>query len=200
MIKTVIFDLGGVYFTDGTKKAIITISEKYKIPEQKVKEVLQGTLGTKYRIGEVTPEEFWKQAKEQLNLNVETKELSNMWLEGYKLISGTADIIDRLNKAGYKVLFLSDNIKERVDYLEEKYKFLAKFKGGIFSHEVYIRKPDPRIYEMALSKASNPPEECVYIDDKPELLKPAEALGMHVLAFQGPRQLEKALQNKGLQF
>ena len=31
MIKSVIFDLGGVYFTDGTKIAIKKISEKYNL-------------------------------------------------------------------------------------------------------------------------------------------------------------------------
>ena len=200
MIKTVIFDLGGVYFTDGTKRAIDVISSNYHVSEEKVKEVLKGELGTKYRIGAVTAGEFWKKAKRYWGIDAHSSELADIWFKGYKPIKGTVSIVDRLNIAGYEVIFLSDNVHERIDYLQKKYSFLHKFKAGVFSHIVKIRKPDLRIYQLVLKQASHPAKECVYIDDKAELLEPAKRIGMAVIAFENPLQLEKKLKKLGLKF
>lgn len=200
MIKTVIFDLGGVYFSNGTKIANGVISDVYKIPKQKVKDVLEGDLGTQYRIGYITYNEFWAKAKEYWEIDVPSQDLANIWVGEYKPIEQTAAIIDRLNSAGYEVIFLSDNVQERVDYLEERYHFLGKFKDGVFSHLVHTRKPDPAIYRMALEKASHPAQECIYIDNKAELVKPAEELGMTGIVFESARQLEQALKDAGLEF
>ncbi|MCX6824206.1 MAG: HAD-IA family hydrolase [candidate division SR1 bacterium] len=129
-----------------------------------------------------------------------SKELSNIWLQEYKLIPGTADIVDRLKNSLYEIIFLSDNVQERIDYLENKYPFLHKFNSGVFSHIAKTRKPDPVIYELALAEAINTSHECVYIDDKEELLEPAKALGMSTIHFKYPEQLEEELKKLGLIF
>jgi FMN phosphatase YigB (HAD superfamily) len=64
------------------------------------------------------------------------------------------------------------------------------FKDGVYSHELKTRKPDPKMYEEALSKASNKPEDCIYIDDKLDLLTPAAILGMKTIHFSTLDQKE----------
>jgi HAD superfamily hydrolase (TIGR01509 family) len=98
------------------------------------------------------------------------------------------------------MLFLSNNVQERVDYLERTYGFLHHFDDGVFSHQVGMKKPDPRIYELVLAKASFPAWQCVFVDDKPQMLQPAENLGMSVIAFSGPERLERELEILGLVF
>lgn len=200
MIKTVIFDLGGVYFTNGTNRAIKEISAQYAVSAQKVRYVLNGKLGTQYRIGKITASEFWKQAKKCWKIDASPRKLAHIWLKGYRPIKGTVEIIRRLRSAGYELIFLSDNVQERVDYLEQKYHFLHRFDGGIFSHIARVRKPSRKIYELVLKKASRPASQCMYIDDKPEFLKPAEKLGIKVVVFENHLQLAKALKNVGLKF
>lgn len=194
MTKTIIFDLGGVYFTDGTKQAIKTISEKYKLNPKKIKEVLNGELGTEYRIGKITANVFWGKAKKYWNITAPSDILTKIWLSGYKPINGTVEIIKRLKNAGHELLFLSDNVKERVEYLSQKYDFLSDFKDGIFSHKAKVKKPNPKIYLLALEKSSHSAKDCIYIDDKPELLEPAAKLGMKVIQFKNPKQLERDLE------
>ncbi len=75
MIKTVICDLGGVYFTDGSARAIERISAAYDIAADRVSDVLMGDLGSRYRFGEISVAEFWDGAKQDWNLQVpETEE------------------------------------------------------------------------------------------------------------------------------
>lgn len=51
-----------------------------------------------------------------------------MWVEGYEPILGTVDVVEKLSQLGHELIFLSDNVKERVEYLDKKYSFLRKFK------------------------------------------------------------------------
>ncbi|MGR9089431.1 MAG: HAD-IA family hydrolase, partial [Gammaproteobacteria bacterium] len=44
-----------------------------------------------------------------------------------------------------------------------------------------IRKPDPRVYELACKRLGVLPAETVYLDDLGINLKPARALGMQTI-------------------
>lgn len=192
MIKAIIFDLGGVLFTNGTKKFIKSLSSRYKIPRDKVKEIMDGKLGSEYREGKITRDEFWKKLLSQLHIDEEINTLEDEWINGYELIEGTRDIILELSK-NYKVYYLSDNVRERVERINGKYSFFQWFEGGIFSHEVGVKKPHPQIYRLALEKASVHPNEAVFIDDKESCLPPAIEMGMTTILFTSPEQLRKEL-------
>jgi len=197
-IKTVIFDLGGVYFTDGTKRAIDIISQRWNLDQSKVADVFKGKIGTAYRESQISHDEFWRQAKETLGIDAPMEELAEIWLNGYVPIEGTVEIIKELKEKGYEILYLSDNVQERIDYIEEKYHFLQYFKSGVFSHIAGVRKPNPKIYQLALEESSNPAEDCVYIDDKPNLLEEADKLGMATIAFVNAVETRKKLIELGV--
>jgi FMN phosphatase YigB (HAD superfamily) len=151
MPGTVIFDLGGVYFCDGTLIAIDRIASEYRIPQEAVEDILSGEAGKHYRIGMITAEQFWQRAKTSWNIQVSSAELALLWCSSYQRNDGTVGLVDRLKAAGHELLYLSDNTRERVNYLEEKYGFLEKFDAGIFSHVVKCKKPDPIIYLSTLT-------------------------------------------------
>lgn len=198
MIKTIIFDLGGVYFTDGTQRAIDIISERFGLDKFLVADVFKGEIGTKYRKSEISHDEFWNLAKKVLEIESETDELAEIWLSGYVPIEGTVQIIKALKENGYELLFLSDNVQERIDYLTARYDFLNYFKDGVFSHLVGTRKPDIKMYQYALDKTNNSPEECVYIDDKENLLIPASELGIKTIHFKNADYLYEKLAELGV--
>jgi len=199
-IGTIIFDLGGVYFSDGTKRAIRLLSSKYNLNKREVADQLSGNWGSEWRRGNLTAEQFWSKFRERWGLDVKFEELSLLWFEGYELNRGTDNIVTALAQSGYEVIYLSDNVPERVTYLEERYHFLEKFSGGVFSFEVGARKPDIIIYLKALEKASSPPRECVYVDDVAAFLEPAAALGMKTIHFHSPEQLTEELAKIGILF
>lgn len=198
MIKHIIFDLGGVVFTNGTKNFAKYIAEKYQKDFKETYEFLNySDIGNEYREGKITRDEFWKKAKEKLQLKEEIDELEKIWINCYDLITGTKDIIGEL-KPKYKLFYLSDNVRERVNALDEKFNFLQWFDDGIFSHDVGVRKPNPRIYELTLKKAQVRPEETIFIDDKESSLPPAENLGITTILFTSPEQLKEELVRIGI--
>lgn len=192
MIRAVIFDLGGVLFTNGTKKFIQDISSKYNLDLDLVKETMDGEIGSQYREAKITRDEFWKKVLERLKISQDIDVLEDQWISGYELIEGTKDIILELAKK-YKVYYLSDNVRERVDQINNKYNFLDWFEDGIFSHEVGVRKPNPEIYRYTLNKAQVQPEETIFIDDKQSALDPANEMGIITILFESPEQLRQDL-------
>lgn len=192
MIKAFLFDLGGVLFTNGTQKFISYISSQYSLNEDNVEEIIDGNIGSQYREAKISRDEFWKHVKEKLNLKESFDELEKEWINRYKLIPETKEIISKL-ATNYKVYYLSDNVKERVDKLDERFHFLSLFRDGIFSHKVGVRKPDLKIYQYALEKTQTLPQETVFIDDKPIMLEPAKKLGMATILFDTPDKLKQEL-------
>ncbi len=192
MITTILFDLGGVLFTNGTKKFIADISSKYNIDTETVKDIIDGDLGSQYRESKITRDEFWKLALQQLSISESIDELEEQWINGYELIEGTKKIIFELAKK-YKVYYLSDNVRERVEKINDRYNFLEWFEDGIFSHEVGVRKPNPDIYKYTLNKAQVKPEEAVFIDDKQSALDPAKEMGITTILFESPELLRQKL-------
>lgn len=198
MLRTIIFDLGGVYFSNGTRIAVDAIADRYAIDREAVDDILNGDPGKKYRIGMLSAAQFWQRAKRSWNIQASSEALSLLWCSSYRPNDGTVGLVDRLKNAGHQLLYLSNNTAERVAYLDQKYRFLQKFAGGIFSHVVKRKKPDPVIFQLLLDRALHPASACVYIDDKPEYLEPAKRLGMQVIAFKDAGQLEARLKKMAL--
>ena len=75
--------------------------------------------------------------------------------------------------------------------------FSELFDGVVISGEERIRKPARRMYELGAERAGIAPERCVYVDDLPFNLTPAEELGMatilHTDAASTIPELERLL-------
>jgi putative hydrolase of the HAD superfamily len=71
------------------------------------------------------------------------------------------------------------------------------FDGVVISGHERMRKPSRRMYELGAERAGVPAELCVYVDDLPFNLTPAEELGMatvhHTDAQQTITELERLL-------
>jgi putative hydrolase of the HAD superfamily len=68
------------------------------------------------------------------------------------------------------------------------------FEGVVISGEVGIRKPAPQIYELGAQAIGLAPSACVFVDDLPFNLPPAEELGMAVVHHTDPPSSIEALQ------
>jgi putative hydrolase of the HAD superfamily len=108
-------------------------------------------------------------------------------------------------KAKFKVGCITNNVSagegagmaRSADKAAAVQEVMDLFDHVIESSKIGIRKPDPRIYEMACSELGVTPADAVYLDDLGINLKPAKALGMHTIkvlnAAQALEELEAAV-------
>lgn len=77
------------------------------------------------------------------------------------------------------------------------YEVMSLFEIVIESSKVGMRKPDPKIYQLACKELGIEPSETIYLDDLGINLKPARALGMSTIkvlsAGQAIDELEQLL-------
>lgn len=200
-VKAIIFDLGGVYFTDGSELAARKMAKRFGLDKDLVSQTLtaKSDAGRRYRRGEITFHKFWDHVKKQLGIESDNNELNTLWLETYKPIAGTVEIIKRLRSKGIRLYYLSDNVKERAVHLQNKHNFLEHFIDGIFSHKVRLSKIDGlAIFQKALDQTGDDSSEVVYVDDKKEYVDEASKLGMKGIHFRSPAQLKKDLGKLGI--
>lgn len=106
------------------------------------------------------------------------------------------DWIKSLKEQGYNVYLLSNYGKTSFEAAKEKGRlsFLPLVDGGVISYEVKIVKPEPGIYEALLTKYDLKAEECVFLDDRPENIEAARALGFHGIVVESQKQAMEELE------
>jgi putative hydrolase of the HAD superfamily len=72
---------------------------------------------------------------------------------------------------------------------------------AVFFSSCYVRsrKPEELIFRVALEVTQRPPDQCVFIDDRPLNLESPRRLGMNVIHYQNPEQLRSELGNCGVE-
>jgi putative hydrolase of the HAD superfamily len=115
-------------------------------------------------------------------------------------LPGTIEIIERLYSAGYPLFALTDNVREIVAYLRERYDFWRYFRGVVVSAECDVLKPDQAIYRRLLTDYGLEAHRTVFFDDMPGNVAGAQAAGMHAFRFVDAAQCERDLVQLGLRF
>lgn len=199
MISTIIFDLGGVLFENGSKKFRKYLVDTYSLDPLLVQRVINGELGSQYRTGTIDRNTFWRAALSTFGIAEDPERLEAIWQNQYTIRDDMKEVIRAL-RIRYGVFYLSDNVKRRVEFLESTYHFLDLFSGGVFSHSFGVRKPDPMLYQKVLALANASPDECVYTDDNIVCLEPARAMGMQTIHFVDPEQFKQELHVLGVRW
>ena len=109
----------------------------------------------------------------------------------------SAGWLTELKNRGYKVYLLSNYSEDHFRYISTHFRFFGLEDGRVISFEEKVLKPDPRIYNILLKRYGLKAEECVFLDDTPENIEGAKAVGMNGIVFesygQGRDELDKML-------
>lgn len=89
----------------------------------------------------------------------------------------------------YRTAILSNSFVGAREKEEASYKFSEIVELLIYSHEVGMAKPDPRIYELTCERLGLEPAEVLFIDDHQELIDAAQACGLHGVVYHNNEQV-----------
>ena len=108
-------------------------------------------------------------------------------------IPGTVEILAELRDRGTPLYILSNFSAETFPPALERFDFLRWFRDIVISGEVGVIKPDPRIYEITLTRFAIDPHRAVYIDDVAANAEAARPFGIHGIHFTTPGALREEL-------
>jgi putative hydrolase of the HAD superfamily len=196
MIEAVIWDFGGV-LTSSPFEAFTRYETERGLPKDFIRGINATNPDTNawalFERSEVTLDQFDELfAKEALAKGHEVRGRAVV-----ELLSGDIrpEMVAALKacKARVKVGCITNNVPagqgagmaRSADKAAAVAQVMALFDHVIESSKLGIRKPDPRIYELACETLGVNPANCIYLDDLGINLKPAKALGMTTIKVLG---------------
>src|SRR4029077_16062236 len=113
-------------------------------------------------------------------------------------IFGTLAILEELWAARVPTYAITNFSREKFAVLVEHHSFLRRLDGVVISAHERLLKPDPQIYLRLCERYGLEPNDCLFIDDRPENVAGALAIGMQGHLFSDPVTLGRALRAAGL--
>lgn len=174
MTKAIIFDFFDVIRDDGFNRWL------RKHGSTKTGEFLEAS--NKNDRGEYTPEQFFRRLGE---LSGETAdEVEDEMENNNQLNEQLVGYIQTELKPKYKVGLLSNSDSEYIRGEIDKYQLESVFDRIVISSEVGHIKPEPEIFEIALSRLGVGANEAIFVDDNPNYVAAAEAVGLQGVIYR----------------
>ena len=191
MIQAVVFDIGGVV-QDSPLHAIARYEHDHGLPAHAINRavVASGESGAWSRLerGELTLEAWCAPFEADCRahgVSVDGRRLMTYIAEAGRERPQMLRAIARLRERGLRVGALTNNWA-REEPAPGPHRLRAHFDVVIESQAVGMRKPDPRIYQLACRELGVTPPVTAFLDDIGVNLKSARALGMRTIKVDDP--------------
>jgi putative hydrolase of the HAD superfamily len=189
-VAWVMFDYGGVMSRWPSEQDMTTIAG---VAGTSVRRLMDAYWQRRpaYDRAELTADAYWQQigllvGRSQAYSAAEVAELSRLDTDSWLHLEGeTVALIEELALAGHRLAMLSNapaDIAEAIAGLP----VARHFEHLVFSCQLKTAKPATECFVGALARLGATPPEVIFIDDQPDNVAAAVALGMQSIRFTGP--------------
>jgi putative hydrolase of the HAD superfamily len=199
MIKTVIFDLGGVIvpldFAAGYKQ----LEGRCPYTAEEIPARLRSTdVVVRFESGQLAPEAFHRELTALLRLDADFDEFKQLWCAIFPPHAlFPHEWVEQIRRQK-RVLLLSNTNAIHFDLIRQRYPHLNHFDHYVLSHEVGAMKPSAAIYREAIARAGCEPGECFFTDDALAYVEGARRSGLDAEQFLGAGKLRRDLAARGI--
>lgn len=188
MLKAVIFDMDGVLIDSEPvhMEAFKMLMESLSIEFNK--EYYLQFIGS-------TTDYMWKKVIRDFNLHLTDKdlmEISDKFIkeingdEGYPIMAGVSDVINKIHESGIKLAVASSSGIERIEETVKRLGAYEKFDALVSGKTVKNPKPAPDTFLKAAEQLNVLPKECLVIEDSLNGMKAAKNAGMVCVMYENP--------------
>jgi epoxide hydrolase-like predicted phosphatase len=194
-IRAIIWDMGGVLVRNMVPEPRNRLAETYHLSEVELeKAVFSNPVSPRASVGAAGIDELWESVRARLNIPLQQlPEFINTFWSSDRMDEELVDFILSL-KDNFKTAMLSNAYDDARHSLGTRFpRLLSAFDEVIFSAEVKMAKPDPRIYHLVLDRLGVKPAEAIFVDDFIENVEAAQALGITGIHFRNGPQARQAV-------
>ena len=200
MIKAVLWDFGGV-FTTSPFEAFARFERAHNLPKEFIRTINSTNPDTnawaQFESSAIDVAEFdaaFRAEAEALGHRVDGKDVLELLSGEFRPRMAAAL---RECKKHYKVGCITNNMKKAGEgpamaasdeRAEKARQVMAEFDIVVESSVEGVRKPNPRIYQIACDRLGVTPDQAVFLDDLGINLKPARAMGMTTIKVVSEEQ------------
>lgn len=199
-ITTLFWDIGGVILTNGwdresRKEAAATFHLDWEEFEDR-----HDLSFPAFDSGLVTLNEYLDRTLFYRARPFSREEFTAFMFAQSKEYPETRAVLDEVtNTKRYFVAALNNEPLELNQYRIEAFDLRRNFLVFFSSCYVRARKPEETIFRVALEVTQRPPEQCLFIDDRPLNLEGPRRLGMNTIHYQSAEQLRAELRKYGVE-
>ena len=199
MIRAVVSDFGGV-LTTPLAAGFVRIQDDLGVPRDAFAQAMAAATAAAgvnplYRLetGELAEQVFLatleRHLAELLGREVTLHGFGERYMEALDANDELFAYYRDLHARGLRFALLTNNVREWEPHWREKLPIDDIFETVVDSAFVGFRKPDPRIYAIALERLGLPAEACAFVDDLERNVVAARELGFHGILFQDTGQV-----------
>ncbi len=192
----IILDLGNVVVSFQPDYVLASLFEDTKVQDT-IKELYFGPLWHAYDHGRYTVKEMIDLGKEKFPMYAKEMEVfMRHWTQYIEPIESSVALIQSLKKDGHKVYLLSNLPEDCFIHIRDELGIMDLVDGGVYSYQERCIKPDFKIYETLLKKYDIMANDCLFVDDRIENIRAAQALGLDTIHCTNPSVLPIQIEEK----
>jgi putative hydrolase of the HAD superfamily len=199
-LNTILFDVGGVLLTNGWDHEERAAVLAHFSVDRAAYEERHAPANDAWERGLITADEFLQETVFFEPRSFTPSEfLARMKAQSKVLPHGALRILGDLRASpGIHLAILNNEARELNDYRIESFQLKKYFSSFFSSCYLGLRKPEAKIYRLALDVLHCGAEEAVFVDDREENCAAAEAVGIHGILYQDEAQCRHALAELGI--
>lgn len=187
MIRTIIFDLGGVIITIDHQQAVRRFEELgLKDAAQQLDPYTQGGIFGDLEMGKISAEEFRQELSKLVGRTLTYEECRYCWL-GYcgDIPQRNLDVLRQLRAEGYRLVLLSNTNPFMMSFMlspdfDGQGHSLEDYLDALYlSFKMKVMKPDENFFRQVLMAEKTLPSECLFVDDGPRNVATASQIGIN---------------------
>jgi putative hydrolase of the HAD superfamily len=199
-ISTILWDVGGVLLSNGwDRQQRDAVLAKFGLDEADF-ERRHAEVDQAWEKDEIGADEYLSRTVffEPRNFT-QAEFVEAMRAESTLLADSAMGILRELSASEEYVLATVNNESRMMnEFRLGKFNLLDQFDAFFSSCYLGLRKPDRKIYQVALDVLQRDPEGVVFIDDRVENVAAAASLGIHGVRYEGSEQLTGELVRLGI--
>ena len=188
-IRAIVFDIGGVLEITPDLGWTAKWEQRLQLQPGEIDEQLRDTWrgGS---IGTISEETVHQHIVERFGLSQEQLAafMADLWQEYLGTLNVELTDYFRSLRPKYQTAILSNSFVGAREKEQAHYHFDELCDFIIYSHEVGMSKPDPRLYALTCERLGRPPGEVIFLDDREVIVDAARAFGMHGILFKDNAQ------------
>jgi putative hydrolase of the HAD superfamily len=199
-MNTILFDIGGVLLTNGWDQEERAAVLAHFSLDRAAYEERHAPANDAWEKGLITANEFLARTVFFEPRSFTPAEfLAQMKAQSKVLPHGALSLVRDLRASDeMQLAVLSNESRELNDYRIERFRLRESFSAFFSSCYLGLRKPDAKIYRLALDVLHRGAAEVIFIDDREENCAVPEALGIHAIHYRDEAQCRRALEELGV--
>lgn len=200
-ISAIFSDVGGVLLTNGwDREGRRRLTEKFHLDAEDF-EGRHELVTTAFETGQLSLDHYLERTAFYRPRSFTKQEVKDFMFAQSQGFPEALGLIERLARSGKYFLATLNNESNDLNLYRIGRFGLRKYFSVFFSScFLGVMKPDKAIYDLALSLTQRPPQECLFIDDRPLNLECARLHGMRTVLYESPTQLDRDLRELGVEF